>query len=154
MDLYAEEGELSENQDLNVTRPDQAISEEQIYRENMRGIRSYMGWLNITDMDSVTTGSDDHPFSGPKASVPGKVSVQMPTEDWLCRKLSKLNITLVEGYPSRSSEAGDLLMDQFLRPANHSPSGTGCFPTTKLTLLLSQPGIQMRANSIDPIVEL
>ena len=41
----------------------------------------------------------------------------MPTEEWLCKKLSKLNITLVEGYPSRSSEAGGLMMDQFLRPA-------------------------------------
>ena len=46
-------------------------------------------------MDNATTGSDDNPFSGPKSSTPGKVSVQMPTEEWLCRKLSKLNITLV-----------------------------------------------------------
>ena len=43
--------------------------------------------------------------------------MNMPTEDWLCKKISKLNVTLVEGYPSRSSEAGGLLMDQFLRPA-------------------------------------
>ena len=42
-----------------------------------------MGWSNIPDLDSATTGSDDNPFSGPKASVPGKVSLQMPTEDWL-----------------------------------------------------------------------
>ena len=41
----------------------------------------------------------------------------MPTEDWLCRKISKLNLTLVDGYLSRSSEAGGLLMDQLLRPA-------------------------------------
>ena len=37
--------------------------------------------------------------------------------EWLCKKLSQLNVTLVEGYPSRSSEAGGLMMDQFLRPA-------------------------------------
>ena len=117
MDLYAEEGELSEDQDLNVTEPDQAITEEQTYRETMSGIRSYMGWSNIPDMDSATTGSDDNPFSGPKVTVPGKISVQMPMEDWLCRQLGMLNITLVEGYPSRSSEAGSLMMDQFLRPA-------------------------------------
>ena len=83
----------------------------------MSSIRSYMGWSNIPELDSATTGSDDNPFSGLKSSTPGKVSVQMPTEDWLCEKLSKLNITLVEGYPSRSSEAGGLMMDQFLRPA-------------------------------------
>ena len=117
VDLYAEEGELSKDQDLNVTEPDQALNEEQTYRETVRGIRLYMGWSNIPDLDSATTGSDDNPFSGPKASVPGKVSVQMPMEDWLCKKLSKLNITLVEGYSSRSSEAGGLMMHQFLRPA-------------------------------------
>ena len=117
VDLYAEEGELSEDQDCTTTEPDQAISEEQTYRETMSGIRSYMGWSNIPEMDSTTTGSDDNPFSGPKLSTTGKVSVQMPTEEWLCKKLSKLNVTLVEGYPSRSSEAGGLMMDRFLRPA-------------------------------------
>ena len=30
--------------------------------------------------------------------------------------MGKLNITLTEGYPSRSSEAGGLLKDQFVRP--------------------------------------
>ena len=91
-----------------TNEPDQAISEEQTYRETMSGIRSYMGWSNIPELDSATTGSDDNPFSGPKSSAPGKVSVHMPTEEWLCKKLSKLNVTLVEGYPSRSSEAGGL----------------------------------------------
>ena len=100
VDLYAEEGELSEDQDCTTNEPDQAISEEQTYRETMSGIRSYMGWSNIPELDSATTGSDDNPFSGPKSSAPGKVSVHMPTEEWLCKKLSKLNITLVEGYPS------------------------------------------------------
>ena len=28
----------------------------------------------------------------------------MPTEDWFCRKLAQLNLTLVEGYPSCGSE--------------------------------------------------
>ena len=114
--MYAEEGEL-EDQDCTTIEPDQPISEEQTYRETMSGIRSYMGWSNIPKLDSATTGSDDNPFSGPKSSTPGKVSVQMPTEEWLCKKLSKLNVTLVEGYPSRSSEASGLMMDQFLRPA-------------------------------------
>ena len=112
-----EEGELSDEQDITATEPDQTPSAEQIYRETMRGIRSYMGWSNIPDVDSSNTASDDNPFSGPKAPVPGKVSVTMPTEDWLCKKLSKLNVTLTEGYPTRSTEAGGLMKDQFLRPA-------------------------------------
>ena len=76
-----------------------------------------MGWSHIPDIDSATTTSEDNPFTGPKATTPGKLSVQMPTEDWLCRKLGKLNVTLVEGYPSRGSEAGGLSKDVFLRPA-------------------------------------
>ena len=68
-------------------------------------------------MDSTASTSDDNPFAGPKTVTPGKVSVKMPTEDWLCRKLAKLNLTLVEGYPSRGSEAGGLAKDVFLRPA-------------------------------------
>ena len=83
----------------------------------MKGIGSYMGWSDIPDLDSADTASDDNPFSGPKAATPEKMSVQMPTEDWLCKKIAKLNLTLVEGYPSRSSKAGGLLMDQFLRTA-------------------------------------
>ena len=126
VDLYAEEGELSEDLDLNATEPDQALTEEQTYRETMRGIRSYIGWSNIPDMDSATTGSDDNP-SGPKVTVPGKISVQMPREDWLCKKLNKLNITLVEGYPSRSSEASG----QFLRPAKSQSKWYGLYSNHK-----------------------
>ena len=117
VDLYVEEGELSDEQDMTVIEPDQIPSAEQTYRETMRGIRSYMGWTNIPDVDSSNTASDDNPFSGPKVPVPSKVSVTMPTKDWLCKKLSKLNVTLTEGYPTRSSESGGLMKDQFLRPA-------------------------------------
>ena len=74
-----------------------------------------MWWAHVPDMDS-SNPSDDDPFAGPKTPAPSKISVQMPTEEWLCRKLSKLNLTLVEGYPSRTAEAGSLPMDQFLRP--------------------------------------
>ena len=83
----------------------------------MKGIREYMGWSDIPELDSANTAPDDNPFSGPKAVTPGKVSIQMSTEDWLYKKIGKLNLTLVEGYPSRSSEVGGLLMDQFLRTA-------------------------------------
>ena len=73
-----------------------------------------MGWSHISDMETTATTSDDNPFTGLKVQSPGKASVQMPTDDWLCRKLSKLKLTLVEGYPSHSSEAGGLLQDQFI----------------------------------------
>ena len=127
VDLYMEEGELSDEQDMTVTEPDQIPSAEQTYRETMRGIRSYMGWTNIPDVDSSNTTSDDNPFSGPKVPVPGKVSVTMPTEDWLCKKLSKLNVTLIEVYLTRSSEAGGLMKDQFLRPVKSQSKWYGLY---------------------------
>ena len=85
----------------------------------MRGIRSFMGWSHVPDVDSFNP-SDDNPFAGPKVPAPSKVPVQMPMEEWLCKKLNKLNFTLVEGYPSRTAEAGSLPMDHFLRPRSQS----------------------------------
>ena len=93
LNLYVEEGELSDDQEATGADQDQPLSQEQTYRETMRGIRSFMGWSHIPDIDSATNTSEDNPFVRPKISVPGKVSVQMPTEDWLCKKLEKLRAT-------------------------------------------------------------
>ena len=110
VDIFVEEGELSDQDpDVTATDPDHTLSEDQNYRETMRGIRSYMGWTHISDMDTAASTSDDNPFAGPKTQSTAKVSVRMPIDEWLCRKMGKLNLTLVEGYPSRSSEAGGLL---------------------------------------------
>ena len=89
-----------------------------------------MGWSRMPDVDS-SNPSDDNPFAGPKAPAPSKVSVQMPTEEWLCKKLSKLNITLVEGYLSQTSEAGGLLLDQLLRLAKSQSRWYGISPGQK-----------------------
>ena len=128
VDIFVEEGELSDpDQDAATNDPDQTLSEDQNYRETMRGIRSYMGWTHIPDMDTATSTSDDNPFAGPKTQPTGKVSVNMPVDEWLCKKMGKLNLTLVEGYPSRSSEAGGLLKDQFVRPARSQQKWYGFF---------------------------
>ena len=149
-----EEGELSDQDpDAPATDPDQTLSEEQNYRETMRGIRSFMGWTHIPDMDSAAATSDDNPFAGPKAQLMGKVSVKMPTDEWLCRKMGKLNLTLVEGYPSCSSEAGGLLKDQFVRPARSQSKwyvSVPC-PTNRKVILelvkLFHHGVQMLPKS-------
>ena len=47
LDLYVEEGEVSDDQDITVTEQEQHLSEEQSYRETMRGICSFMGWSHI-----------------------------------------------------------------------------------------------------------
>ena len=92
----------------------------------MSGIRSFMGWSHVPEVDS-SNPSDDNPFAGPKAPVPNKVSVHMPTEEWLCKKLNKFNLTLKEGYPSRSAEAGHLPMDSFLKPARSQNKSYGLY---------------------------
>ena len=132
LDLYVEEGELSDNQDITVTEKEPHLSVEQTYRETVRGIRSFMDLSHIPDIDSVANTPEDNPFAGPNTPVPGKVSVQMSTEDWLCRKLAKLNLTLVEGYPSRGSEAGGLSKDVFLRPAKSQSKWYGLFSDHKV----------------------
>ena len=43
--------------------------------------------------------------------------MNLPTDEWLCKKLDKLNLALVKGYPSRISEAGGLLRDRFGKTA-------------------------------------
>ena len=72
VDIIVEEGELSDP-DATVTDPDQIIFEEQNYRETMRGIRSYMGWSHIPDMNNTTSSTEDNPFAGPKSQPTGKV---------------------------------------------------------------------------------
>ena len=124
LEIFVDEGELSDDQEL--TEQDTLTSEEQTYRETMRGIRAFMGWSHVPEIDS-SNPSDDNPFAGPKAPAPSKIAVHMPTEEWLCKKLSKLNITLVEGYPSRTAEAGSLPMDHFLRPPRSQAKWYGLY---------------------------
>ena len=131
LDLYTEEWELSDDPDQTVADQDQPVSEEQKYRETMQGIRSYIGWSHIPEVDSAATTSEDNPFAGPKTVTTGKVSVKIPTEEWLCRKLRKLNLTLVEGYPSHGSEAGGLAKDVFLRPARSQSKWYGLHTNPK-----------------------
>ena len=114
VDIFVEEGELSVQDPDAPADPDQTISEDQTYRETLRGIRSYMGWTHIPDTESTVATGDKNPFAGPKSQPGSKVSVHLLTDEWLCNKMAKLNVTLVEGYPSRSSEAGGLLRDQFV----------------------------------------
>ena len=41
-------------------------------------------------------------------------------DEWLCRKFEKLNLTVAEGYPSRNTETGGLLRDQFVKTPRSS----------------------------------
>ena len=135
-----EEGELYDiEQDVSLTDADQTLLEQQNYRETMSGVRSFMGWTHIPEVHSALSSFEDNPFVDPKQQPSGKTSVNLPTDDWLCRKMDRLNLMLVQGYPSRSSEAGGLQRDQFvkhgksqgkwygLHPSQDKPTGTVSF---------------------------
>ena len=59
----------------------------------MRGVRNFMGWNKIPEFE---------------------------TDDWLCRKMDKLNLTITEGYPTRNTDTSGLLNDQFAKPLKPS----------------------------------
>ena len=61
-----------------------------------------------------SSSADDNPFAGPKQQSLSKISVKLPIDEGLCKNIDKLNITLVEGYPSWESEAGGLQKDHFI----------------------------------------
>ena len=128
--MFDEEGELSDpDQDVITADTDQALSEEQTYRETVRDIRSFMGWTHIPDMDTSSSSADDNPFQAPVS----RISVMLPTDEWLCRKMDKLNVTLVEGYPSRASEAGGKQKDQFVKVGKSQSKLYGLHSSTDKT---------------------
>ena len=98
---------------------DQELSEEASYRETIRGVRSFMGWHKIPEFDSISS-SDDNLFASSRVQPTGKVSVKLPVDDWLYRKMEKLNLTFTEGYPSRKTETAGLLRDQFVKTPRSS----------------------------------
>ena len=99
---------------------DQDLSEDANYRETIRGVRSFMGWHQIPEIDSASSSLEDNPFAGSRVKPTGKVSVKLPVDEWLCRKFERLNVTVAEGYPSRNTETGGLLRDQFVKPPRSS----------------------------------
>ena len=122
------------NQDVTTADTDQAVSEEQTYRETERGIRSFMGWTYIPDMDNSSSSADNYPFQAPKQQPLGRISVKLPSDEWLYRKMDKLKVTLVEGYPSRASEAGGLQKDQYVKVGKSQLKWYGLQPSTDKTV--------------------
>ena len=86
------------------------------YRETCRAVRAFLGWNHIPDFElSISDGDrSDNPWKGKHPRKTGKVSVEIPPDDWLCHKMEKLNCRVAEGYPSRSQESAGLKVDQFI----------------------------------------
>ena len=122
-DQFSETGSLdgdihrdrSADKDASRDGPETGPTEEANYRETMRGVRSFMNWHRVPEFETVSSTADDNPFAGARAQPTGKVSVKLPVDDWLCRKMSNLNLTVKEGYPTRNTDNTGLLKDQFIK---------------------------------------
>ena len=110
----------SADRDVSRDDPDSEPTEEANYRETMRGVRSFMNWHKVPEFETVSSTADDNPFAGARVRPTGKVSVKLPLDDWLCRKMSSLNLTLTEGYPTRKTDNTGLLRDQFIKTPRSS----------------------------------
>ena len=122
-DQFSETGSLdgdiyrdrSADRDASRDDPETVPTEEANYRETMRGVRSFMNWHRVPEFETVSSTADDNPFAGARAQPTGKVSVKLPVDDWLCRKMANLNLTVKEGYPTRNTDNTGLLRDQFIK---------------------------------------
>ena len=80
-----EEGELSPTPDDNVE-----VNEEMSFIETVRSVHSFMGCSHIPDFD-LSYGKDwacsNDPVKGKNPKPPGKNSVALPPDDWLCKKI-------------------------------------------------------------------
>ena len=104
----------SDQEILSITDPvmedelDQEVSAKANCREIMRWVHSFMGLHQIPDFDSSSSSLELNAFAGSRAQSTRK-------DDWLCRKLEKLNVTIAAGYPFRKAETALLLRDQFVK---------------------------------------
>ena len=80
------------------------------YREIVRAVRPFLGFIHIPDFEASTGDHDrsDNTWKGKHPRKSGKVSVELPADDWLCHKIEKLNTRAAEGYPSKSRESAGL----------------------------------------------
>ena len=64
----AEEGELSDLEDqpdVDAGDSDRVLSEDQNYRETVRGVRVFMGWTHIPNLEYSPASRTDNPMNGP-----------------------------------------------------------------------------------------
>ena len=71
-----EEGKITDRKSTKPERNlDQDVREEQTFRETVREIKSFMGWKQVPEFESLSSSLDDCPFAGTKTQATGKVSV-------------------------------------------------------------------------------
>ena len=54
----------SADRDVSRDDPDSEPTEEANYRETMRGVRSFMNWHKVPELETLSSTADDNPFAG------------------------------------------------------------------------------------------
>ena len=91
---------------------DRLYTEDQSYRETVRGVRAYMDWSFIPDQEFTAQCRQDNLWTGTRSQPVGKIYVTFPPEDW---SLEQMNLYIIYGHVSHSGERGSLRTDQFLK---------------------------------------
>ena len=71
-------------------------------------MRSFMGWKQVPEFESSSSSLDDNSFAVTTTQPTTKVSVKLPSDELLCRRIKKLNINVTEGYPLSTFDFLDL----------------------------------------------
>ena len=74
------------------------MGQDQSYWETIKTVSTYMGLNYIPDLEYTVSSCSDNPWTGNQAQPVGKISVNMPPEDWLCRILESLDLIVCTGY--------------------------------------------------------
>ena len=77
---------------------------------DLLGDCQWQDWSHIPEFKSSSFSAEDNPFDAPKQQSACKISVNLSTDDWLCKKFDRLNVTLVEGYPSSPLKLVDCIV--------------------------------------------
>ena len=80
-----EEGEVSGWESAKPEECNQEVSEEQTYREIIKGVKSFIGWTQVPEFKCSTRSLDDNPFACTRTQSTSKVSVKLLTDEWLCK---------------------------------------------------------------------
>ena len=111
-----EEGDVSDQETgIPEQESDQQQSKEQNYWETVKDIQSFMEWHQVPEFESSASSKYDNPFVGPRTQPTGKISVKIASDDSLCLEIEKLNLTLIEGYPTCSTDTNGLSRDKFIK---------------------------------------
>ena len=105
-----------------------------------------MNWHRVPEFETVSSTADDNPFASTRVQPTGKVSVKLPVDDWLCRKMSSLNLTIKEGYPTRNSDNTGSSGISSSKPLDLL-DGTGCMLKKTVRVLRFVSGHRIQPNS-------